>query len=171
MSPAPSREGLTLAIHPSTRGFGWVAFEGPFTPFDWGLVFARKDKNAVCLRRLEAMLGQFLPHTLVLEEFERRTSSRADRIAKLCRAVVSLAADRGVEVAIYAKGEVQACFANGDRGAAVRRAVLYKAIERKERLSSSIGSLHTRKHQMHTKDHQATRYKCIAAFSAAPSCT
>jgi hypothetical protein len=89
MSPARSPEGLTLAIHPSTRGFGWVAFEGPFTPFDWGLVFARKDKNAVCLRRLEAMLGQFLPHTIILEEFERRTSSRADRIAKCTRPVMA----------------------------------------------------------------------------------
>jgi hypothetical protein len=34
---------------------------------------------------------------------------------------VSLAADRGVEVAIYAKGEVQACFANV--GARTRREI------------------------------------------------
>jgi Holliday junction resolvasome RuvABC endonuclease subunit len=104
--------GLILAVHPNTRGFGWVVFEGPFAPFDWGLVFTQKDKNAFCLRRLEQMLGRFLPDAFILEDFERRAAGKTDRIVNLCRGMTSLAADRGIDVAIYARGEVQACFAN-----------------------------------------------------------
>ena len=105
-------KGLTLAMHPFKSGFGWVAFEGPFSPYDWGLVIARREKNASCLRKLEKMLGRFLPDTLVLEVFDRRTSVRSDRISNLCRAIVALATDRGVEVAIYSRGDVRACFAS-----------------------------------------------------------
>jgi Holliday junction resolvasome RuvABC endonuclease subunit len=121
MMAAATRKGLTMAVHPNTRGFGWVVFEGPFAPLDWGLVFTARDKNARCLAKLEKMLARFLPDTIILEEFERQMSARTERIKRLCRAMVSLAADRGVEVAIYAKGEVQACFASV--GARTRREI------------------------------------------------
>ena len=116
MTAAPAPKGLTLAVHPITRGFGWVVFEGPFSPYDWGLAVARHDKQIVCLRKIEAMLERFRPDTLVLEAFERNTSARRPRITKLCRAIVSLAADRSVDVAIYRRGDIRACFANVGAG-------------------------------------------------------
>jgi len=39
-------------------------------------------------------------------------AKRSTRIVRLCRAVVALAQDRGIEVAIYSKGEMKACFAS-----------------------------------------------------------
>ncbi|HZL16989.1 MAG TPA: hypothetical protein VFG23_04495 [Polyangia bacterium] len=116
MISAPPPQGLTLAIHPIKAGFGWVAFEGPFSPYDWGLVRPHGERNAACLRRVEKMLGRFLPDTLVLEVFEPPTSARANRIAKLCRAMIALASDRGVEVAIYSRGDVRTCFASVGAG-------------------------------------------------------
>lgn len=112
MTAAAAPKGLTLAIHPTHRGFGWVAFEGPFSPYDWGLVFTRRDKNAACIRSVEKLLGRFTPDTLVLKSFDRRTSARLPRVAKLCRAIVALAVDQGVEVAIYSRGDVRACFSS-----------------------------------------------------------
>ncbi len=112
MTESTPRKPLTFAIHPNTRGFGWVAFEGPFTPYDWGLVFSRKDRNADCLRRVEEMLARFLPDTLVVEAFEGKSSVRSERVMRLCRAVVSLAVDRGVEVAVYTRDQIRACFAH-----------------------------------------------------------
>ena len=111
MTAATLPPGLTLAIHPFSRGFGWAAFEGPFTPYDWGLSTARRDKNAVCLRKIEKLIARLQPQTLVLEAFERRISARPARTARLCRAIVSLAADRGLEVALYSRVDVQAAFA------------------------------------------------------------
>ena len=111
MIPAEARAARTLAIHPTSRGLGWVAFKGPFAPYDWGTTCPKKDKNNKCLRSVEALIARFVPDTLVLEAFERRNSARGDRIARLCRAIQSLAADRGVEVAVYTRGDVRACFA------------------------------------------------------------
>ena len=111
MTATHVRPPCTFAVHPSARGFGWVAFEGRDTPLDWGLVGAKADKNATCLRKLEDLIARFLPETLVLEAFESGISSRGERIVRLCRSIVSLAADRGVEVAIYTRDQIRACFA------------------------------------------------------------
>jgi Holliday junction resolvasome RuvABC endonuclease subunit len=102
---------LTLAIHPTSRGFGWVAFEGPFAPHDWANVDIKKgDKNAISIRAVEAILDRLTPETLVLEAFEKQQSSRSDRIARLCRAIVGLASSRGIYVEIYERADIQACF-------------------------------------------------------------
>ena len=102
--------GLTFAIHATDRGFGYVAFEGPFTPYDWGIVFARGDKNAVCLRKIEMMLDRFAPETLLLEAYGKGTSLRSERIARLYRSTTSLAAHRSVNVVVYTRGDIRAAF-------------------------------------------------------------
>lgn len=103
---------LTLAVHPTSRGFGWIAFDGPFNAYDWAFVLAKGEKNLSCLRSIERLFERLKPECLVIEAFERSDSSRADRIARLCRAVVALAVDHGIEVAIYRRGDVQATFAS-----------------------------------------------------------
>lgn len=101
---------ITLAIHPDRKGFGWVAFTGPFAAFDWGLSVARRDKNPVCLAKIEKLFDRLAPETLVLEAFEKPSAKRADRLSRLCRAIVALAADRGIEAAVYTRADIAACF-------------------------------------------------------------
>jgi Holliday junction resolvasome RuvABC endonuclease subunit len=102
---------LTLAIHPTSRGLGWVAFEGPFAPYDWANVDIKKgDKNAASIRAVEAILDRLAPETVVLEAFEKQKSSRSDRIARLCRAIVGLASSRGIDVEVYKRADIQSCF-------------------------------------------------------------
>lgn len=110
MTGAPSRY-LTLGLFPTARGFGWIAFEGPFAPYDWDLVTVQKDKNRKCLEKAGALLDRLKPETLVLEAFDKQSSIRSERIRKLCLAVVTLAAEKGIDVALFTRGEVQACFA------------------------------------------------------------
>jgi hypothetical protein len=110
------------------RGFGWIVFEGPFAPHDWGVARAKgSEKNSQCLLHIERLLSRYNPETLVLEAFERRRSARADRIARLGRAIVALAQDRSIEVAIYTRGEVKACFA---KVGAVSRQQVAEAVSR-----------------------------------------
>ena len=106
------RKAYTLGIHPSSRGVSWIVFQSPLAPFDFGNAAARSgDNNALCLKHVERVLARFEPETVVLEAFERRGSARADRTTMLGRAIVALAVDRGIEVAIYSRGEVKSCFA------------------------------------------------------------
>lgn len=110
MSAAAPAPAIALAVHPSARGFGWVAFAGPFTPHDWGTSRTRGDKNEYCLSKVEKLIDRFTPHTIILEAYDEHSSKRRARVSRLCRAIASLAANRGAEVAIYTRGDVQACF-------------------------------------------------------------
>lgn len=112
MKAGPTPRYLTLGIHPTSRGFGWVAFEGPFAPYDWATVGYQGDKNTSCLRSIERLLDRLKPETVVLEGFEHTASSRSKRIARLCRGIVALAADRGVGVAIYTRHDIRSAFRN-----------------------------------------------------------
>lgn len=103
---------LVFAIHATSRGFGYVVFEGPFAPYDWGSVIARGDKNAVCLAKANKMLERFMPETLVLEVYGKDSSNRSARIAKLYKAITALAINHGIDVEVYSRSEIQASFAS-----------------------------------------------------------
>lgn len=102
---------LTLAVYPTTSDFAWVAFENPFLPYDWRVVKTRDRKNERALQIVEKLIRRLNPESLVLEAFESHLSKRSGRIARLCRAIVNLAYARGIEVAVYTRADIQACFA------------------------------------------------------------
>src|ERR1700744_331397 len=104
-------EPLTLGVHPTPRGLGWIAFENPLAAYDWELIEARKDKNVICLNRIAELLDRLSPETLVLEAFEQRDSARRSRIAVLCRGMLTLAKERNIEVVIYGRRDIERCFA------------------------------------------------------------
>lgn len=103
---------LTMGVHPSSRGFGWVIYEGPFSPYDWGLVKPAHDKHTACVRKLERLLDKYQPDALVLECWDRHRAVRSTRIGRMCRAFASLAATRGIELAVYSRTQVQTSFAS-----------------------------------------------------------
>jgi len=105
------RLSVVLAVKPNHRGFGWVAFEGPFTPYDWGIVERRRRKYEGSLAALEKIIARLNPESVLLEAFERPGSKRVSRTQRVSRGMVALAADRGIDVAIYTRGDVQGCFA------------------------------------------------------------
>lgn len=102
---------LTFGFHPTSHGFGWVAFSSPLTIYDFGTCESRREKNTVCLRKLERLLERMDPHTLVLEAFEGQPLRRSTRVVRLCRAVAALAQSRGIDVAVLAREQVLRAFA------------------------------------------------------------
>jgi hypothetical protein len=109
---APAPRNLTLAVHPVTEGFGWVLFENPLRPFQWRSHTVFDDKNARCLRGIEKLMELFEPHTLVLEDFESKESKRSGRVRKLCRALVLLAQQRSMDIAVYTREQVRFVFSS-----------------------------------------------------------
>src|SRR5687768_1971538 len=97
MKPNPA---LTFALQGTSRGFGYVLFEGPFTAHDWGTIVATGDKNAVCLRKLGLMLEKHGPAEFLIEASDKRFQ-KSERIAAFCREAEALAKQRGIEVHVY----------------------------------------------------------------------
>lgn len=109
MTATSAGRALTLGFYPACRGFGWAAFEAPFSVYDWGVVSVSKDKNARSLYHFERILDRLSPETLVLERFPPKVR-RTKRVVALQKAIMAIALGRGIEVASFMRGDVQGCF-------------------------------------------------------------
>jgi Holliday junction resolvasome RuvABC endonuclease subunit len=118
---APEPGSLTFGFHPTSHGFGWVAFSSPLAVYDWGLCEARSDKNAKCLRRLEKLFVRLEPNTLALEAFEAPALKRSERVVRLCKAAAETARGRRMDVVVYSRDDIKSCFATV--GAASRQEI------------------------------------------------
>lgn len=103
---------LVLGIHPTSRGFGWVLFEGPDSPVDWGIASAKATRSARPLSRFKRLLRRYEPSVVVFEEFEGHGTRRSDRIQKLCREMVHLAQLQRSDTPIFSRAAVRSGIGN-----------------------------------------------------------
>jgi Holliday junction resolvasome RuvABC endonuclease subunit len=104
-------ESFILAIYPSSRGFAFVVFEGPESPFDWGTKeFRGTDKNARSLNAIRELIERYRPDALVIEDFTEDSARRSSRIRRLYRSIVQLAQTECIDLFRYSKTQVRHCF-------------------------------------------------------------
>ncbi len=115
------KRGLVLAIHPTSRGFGWVLFESPLTPVDWGLASVKAKRSVRSLARFVRLLDRYEPRVVVFEQFNDHPARRANRIQELCRQMIKLAGRRGIYTPIYSRETIRECFESS--GARTRREI------------------------------------------------
>src|SRR5262249_33613263 len=102
---------LALSVHLNTRGFAFVLFESPLAPFDWGTPEIRGErKHERCLSKIAALLDQYKPEGIVLQDMSDEGTQRAQRIAKLNAAVIALAKSRDLLVFEYSRKIVSDTF-------------------------------------------------------------
>ena len=103
---------LVLSVYPNSRGFGYVLFEGPLSPFEWGVKEIRgAAKNRRILKFIESLLTRYRPVVLVLEDWTDETYQRIDRINELYVAIVALAKKKLVTVVRYPMRKIREYFA------------------------------------------------------------
>jgi Holliday junction resolvasome RuvABC endonuclease subunit len=103
---------LTLAVHPTSKGFGWALFEGPQTPVDWGISSAKGDRSAASIKRFQELLDQFQPTVLLLEKFEGDEVRRSERLRELFASMQGSAASRDMQTYIYSRDDIGRTIAN-----------------------------------------------------------
>jgi hypothetical protein len=124
------KQGLVLAVHPTSRGFGWALFENPLVPVDWGIANVKKRHNARSLERFETLLDRYAPKVVVFEEFGEHPARRVHRIQALCRQMIALAAKREIRTPVYSREAVRECFESS--GARTRHAIALSIAEQIE---------------------------------------
>ncbi len=103
---------LVLSLYPNSRGLGYVLFEGPLSPFDWGVKEIRGHaKNRRILRFIESLLEKYGPVVLVLEDWTDDAFQRIDRIVELYEAIVALAKRKMIQVVRYPMRKIREHFA------------------------------------------------------------
>jgi hypothetical protein len=103
---------LTLAVSLSNRGFAYVFFEAPQTPYDWAVCEIRgNEKNDQIVKRVSKLIQTYRPETLVLENIETASAKHSSRLQKLSRQMSHLAECEGVSVCAYDRKAIRAAFA------------------------------------------------------------
>lgn len=106
-------QNLVLSIYPFSRGFAFVLFEGPESPFDWGVKeIKEKHKNTKTLAEIKKIIDRYRPEVLVIENTTGKDSRRTSRIRKLYRMLVHFAEAEYVDLHRCSRTEVRACFAS-----------------------------------------------------------
>jgi hypothetical protein len=106
-------DALVLAFYPMTRGFAYVLFEGPLSPYDWGVKEVRgMDKNRRILQMMKQIIERCSPKALVLEDWTDDYSRRAPRIKQLYGQIETIAEQQTIPVARYSTQEIKQAFAN-----------------------------------------------------------
>lgn len=108
---AGDRHRLVLAVYLSSRGFAFVLFEGPLSPYDWGVhAIHGPRKNAYCLRRIDKILKTYRPDALIAQDMSIAGTRRADRIQRLNESIAEAADAYGVPIYAYSHHHVRHIF-------------------------------------------------------------
>lgn len=100
-----------LSIYLSVRGFAYILSEGPQNPVDWAVPEARgPEKNAKCLRAIEALVKRYRPDVLILENTSHKSSWRSLRVQKLNADICVFAQEYGIPVITVSREEIREAF-------------------------------------------------------------
>lgn len=104
-NPNPTR---VLAIDPTSRGFGYVVFETPTTPVDWGGKVIRQQEESKILAKVLELIRHYRPKIIVLED--HRGSRRCARVQSLLDGVCRLATTEGIKSRCFPVSRVKKVF-------------------------------------------------------------
>src|SRR5437879_9478595 len=105
-------QNLVLAVYPFSRGFAFVFFEGPDSPFEWGVKEIRKKhRSSRTLEAIKSLIDRYRPEVLVIEDTSNGGSRRNSRIRKLYRMLAHFAEAEYIDLYRCSKKEVTECFA------------------------------------------------------------
>jgi len=107
---------ISLAVAPSNRGFGFAVFEGQSILVDWRVKTVKGDKNEQTLAKLKALISQYQPAVLVIQDYSAHGSRRSPRIQELGRSIMALASEQGISVASIPDRELRRVFFGNRRG-------------------------------------------------------
>lgn len=102
--------GLVLALAPSARGFGFIAFQDERTPLDWGVKEARRGTRDDCFLKMRVLIHVMGPGDLVVEAAHDPASRRSRRARDLIDRIGRFAEDQGVRLRPYRRRDVDRVF-------------------------------------------------------------
>jgi len=150
---------MVLGLHLMSRGFGWTTYTNPLSIWSWKVVAVGDYTNATTLKRVQRLIDDMQPETLILEAFEP-PAKRSERHRLLYRAIIAYAVDQGVSVSVLNRKQVEWCFA---RVGARTRQEIAEAVARR---SPELSRLLTKKRRAWDAEDLRMSVFCAAALVA-----
>lgn len=104
-------EELVLAVYATSKGFAYVLFEGPNSPFDWQVRrVPNPSRNSKCVDAIERVIMRYQPTVLILEDASDKLSRRTARIRRLYQSLAHVARTNVIEIHRYPQRVVRQTF-------------------------------------------------------------
>jgi len=110
MSKKTPKFSRSLAIAPSTRGFGYAILEGDTTLVDWGVKTVKADKNARTIAKVRQLVTKYEPTVIVIQDYAAKPCRRSDRIRALGAAIIALASECGLPIVLLSHQQIRKVF-------------------------------------------------------------
>lgn len=102
-------EERIVSISPTSHGFGFAVFEDT-TLIDWGHAHLRPAKTDRCLARAMELLSWYDPSIVVIEDVERASSRRGERVKNLLKQIARLVRNSSTQLVKIPRGLVSRVF-------------------------------------------------------------
>lgn len=112
MMEKPFKNLRVMAIAPSSRGFGFVIFDGHDVLADFGAKAAQGNKNPSLLAKIEKLITVYKPQLVLLPE----TTNRGQRIRLLAPGIIALAGRKQIKTEVIPTKSLQRSFFGEGRG-------------------------------------------------------
>jgi Holliday junction resolvasome RuvABC endonuclease subunit len=103
-------EPRVLGIAPCVQGIGFIVFNGPRVPIDWGIKWTRGEKNVKGVVKVAELIERYQPNVVVFEDHHGEGSRRGKRIEVLLNAIAALVRRQNIKTARYSRGRVRQFF-------------------------------------------------------------
>ncbi len=111
MNSSKINKVCVLSIAPCVQGIGFIVFNGPRLPIDWGVKWTRDEKNTQGVAKVAQLIECYRPDVVVFEDYQGEGSRRAKRVEDLLDAIAALVCRRNISTASYSRGSVRQLFA------------------------------------------------------------
>lgn len=100
-----------LSICPTARGYAFALFDGPLSPYDWGVKDVRRRvKTAETLDAVDALIERYHPDIMIMADIDQPSFRRPPQTRALYIALRNLAELRGVSVEAIKKDDIRLAF-------------------------------------------------------------
>lgn len=100
-----------LSVYVTSRGFAFVLFEGPESPFDWGVrEFVNPYRNEKSREAVAQLMEQYQPGVLVIEGLSDDPYHRTERVRRLYQSLARVAEKHVIDVHRVSRAAVRSSF-------------------------------------------------------------
>ncbi len=106
-APSPIR---VLALDRTSRGFGFVVFEGSTLLLDWGVKSIKPDTKANRIAKLSDLIKRYLPAVIVFEDFRQTKSPSNARARRFIKCAGEAASKFNISTRCFAREKLRKAF-------------------------------------------------------------
>lgn len=112
MNKHKSKGFTVLSIFPTTRSFGFVIFESPQSPLDWGIRETTRKTLGDALESARKLMQRHHPDVLVIEDLTETGVRRGIPVRRFYRGAIHVAESLGITVERVTRTDIKRAYAH-----------------------------------------------------------